>query len=85
MDTALWINKINDTSDLLYMLNDAELEAVNSVVSAFAIRQTNDSPFKPLSEDRLFEDIDEGIAEADQGKYEGALTMAKALRKELRL
>ena len=85
MDTALRINKINDTCDLLYTLSDAELEAVNCVVSAFAIRQTSDSPFKPLSDDELFEDIDEGIDEAEQGKYEDALAMAKDLREELRL
>ena len=85
MDTALRGTKLNDIMAMLSMLNDTELNAVNSVVTAFITNKPGDNPYKPMTEEMLFEDIDEGISEADQGMQEDALGISQVLRSELQL
>ncbi len=62
----------NDTrkrvTEMINVLADDQVQAVNSVMNVFIA----DSPFRPKTEDELFERIDRSLAQADAGELQDA-------------
>ena len=72
---------LDNTRQMLDLLGENQLEAVNSIVKAFIV----DSPYKPENERELYARIDRSIAQADAGELEDADKAINEIMTELNL
>ncbi len=73
---------MENTIDMLSMLSENELAAVNAVIRAFVSNQNDNNPFSAKTEQQLFEKIDRALANADMGLYKDSEEFEKELLEE---
>ena len=72
---------LDNTIQLLDVLDDNQLQAINAVARAFV----TDSPYRPKSEEELLERIDHSLKQADEGMLQDADEAIDELVAELNL
>ncbi|MBO5577207.1 MAG: hypothetical protein J5956_13060 [Ruminococcus sp.] len=70
---------MENTIEMLSLLNETELAAVNAVIKAFVSKSNDNNPFQPLSENQLIERIDKALASAEKGMYKNSDDFEKEL------
>lgn len=73
---------MENTIDMLSMLSENELAAVNAVIKAFVSNSKGDSTFSAKTEQQLFEKIDKALANADRSSYIDSEAFEKELLEE---
>ena len=64
--------ELEKTKRMLSNLTDWQIQAVQMFIKDFITTPTEDSPFRPLSEEELIERIERGIAQGKRGEYQDA-------------
>ena len=85
METVNTPSLYDNTVDMLQMLDDNELQAIQSVVKMLIAAPKTSRPYQPLTEDQLFERIDTALKHAEEGIYEDAEDAENEIRAELGL
>ena len=73
---------LDTTIDMLRTLNDDQLIAIQSVLKAFASDTERDFSFRQLSREEFLARVDEGLEDAENGRYEDIELAEMRLRKE---
>jgi hypothetical protein len=73
---------IESTIEMLSLLNETELAAVNAVIKAFVSKPKDENPYQKLTEEQLFERIDKALANAEKGMYKDSEQFEKELLAE---
>lgn len=73
---------MDNTIEMLSMLNETELAAVNAVIKAFVGKADDSNPFQAKTEEQLYEKIDKALANADKGNYRDSDEFEKELMAE---
>ena len=76
---------LDSTVDMLQMLNDNELQAIQSVAKVFIMKPQVMRPYQPLSEEQLLARVDTALEHISDGLYEDAEDVEKELISELGL
>ena len=76
---------LDNTVDMLQILDDNELEAIQSVAEAFISNSSVSRPYRPLSEDELLARIDHSIDQIEQGAYQDSESFENELVREFGL
>lgn len=61
---------LDNTVDMIQMLNDDELQAIQSVARVFIAKPNSDRIYKPLTEDQIVKRIDASLEQVSAGMYE---------------
>lgn len=73
---------MDNTIEMLSMLNETELAAVNAVIKAFVGKADDSNPFHAKTEDQLYDRIDKALANANKGIYRDSEEFEKDLLSE---
>ena len=76
---------LDSTIDMLQMLNDNELQAIQSVARVFIMKPQVMRPYQPLSEEQLLSHVDTALEHVSAGLYENAEDVEKELISEFEL
>ena len=86
MDTAVNMSsKYTNTVEMLRLLTDEELDAIQTVAKAFISAQHTKDPFSPKTKEEFFEEIDTGIRQFEEGKCMESERMENELLQEMAL
>lgn len=70
------MSELEKTIDMLRYMDDSELREVQHYAKILRFKRTEqDTPFRPLSEEEFFAEVDAGLKEADAGKLEDSRVM----------
>ena len=72
MAVAAKTSMLDKTIDMIQILNDDELEAIQSVARIFIMNPQIDRPYQRLSEEQLIARIDASLENVRKGLYEDA-------------
>ena len=82
MGLAMKSSTYDATIDMLQLLNDSELSAIQSVAKVFIINPSVARPYQPLTEEQLLERIDTALKHINEGLYEDTELVEESLRAE---
>ena len=85
MEAVANTSVLDSTIDMLQMLNDHELQAIQSVARVFIMKPQIERPYQPLSEDQLLARVDAALEHVSAGLYENAEDIEKELISEFGL
>ena len=72
MAIAAKTSMLDKTIDMLQVLNDNELEAIQSVARVFILNPQINRPYQGLSEEQLLARVDASLKNIEKGLYEDA-------------
>lgn len=72
----------DSTVEMLSLLPENELKAINIVVKDMVVANQQDSFFKPLSKSEMMDKLAESRAQISEGKWEESEVMEKKLAEE---
>lgn len=72
MDAAAKSSVFDSTVDMLQLLNDEELEAIQSVARVFIMNPQVQRPYRHLTEDEMISRVDLALTHVWAGLYEDA-------------
>ena len=73
---------MKSTIEILSLLNETELTAVNAIIKAYISRPNKEKPFSTSLEQELYDMIDKALANADKGVCKDAEGFEKELLSE---
>lgn len=78
-------SELEKTKRMLSALNSWQIQAVQAFIKDFITNPAEDSPFRPLTEKELFEQIDIGLTQAKRGEGMDAEAFEDEMRREFGL
>ena len=85
MEAVASTSILDRTVDMLQMLNDNELQAIQTVAKIFIMKPQVMRPYQPLSEEQLLAHVDTALEHVSAGLYEDAENVEKELISEFGL
>ncbi len=82
MGLAMKSSTYDITVDMLQLLNDNELSAIQSVAKVFIMNPNVERPYQPLTEEQLLERVDTALQHVKEGLYEDVESVEDSIRSE---
>ena len=80
-----WATELEKTNAMMLELTEDELQAIQSVAKVFIMNPSIERPYRPLSEEQLFQRINMAIKHAEQGQCRDSAEVEADLSKEFGL